>query len=271
MDSIPPYFLTSFRLILASFFLIFICWYNGISNNFSIDKKSLMIIAILGNVIPFNLIAWSELYVDSVIASSLIGTMPLFTFVISKFFKGAQKNLKLNTFFGLIIGFIGMIIFVNPTGSFVFNYSAFFSAIIVFSAICYAFSANWVKTLNKHSSLKIASESTIVATIISLPVSFFFQYYSEKDFFENIENVSFKSFLSASILGLICTGFAIIIFFKIIKLQSAVFASQSNYLIPCFGFIWSFIFLNEILDFSLLFGLAFIVIGGFLVNKNIST
>ena len=73
--------------------------------------------------------------------------------------------------------------------------------------------------------------------------------------------------MSASILGLICTAFAIFIFFSLIEKQSAVFASQSNYLIPCFGSLWSVIFLNEILTLNMFFGLILIVFSGWIVNK----
>ena len=51
-----------------------------------------------------------------------------------------------------------------------------------------------------------------------------------------ITQITFKSLISATILGVLCTGLAIWIFFKLIEKENAVFASQSNYLIPCFGF-----------------------------------
>ena len=57
--------------------------------------------------------------------------------------------------------------------------------------------------------------------------------------------LTFKSIISATILGVLCTGLAIWVFFKLIEKENAVFASQSNYLIPCFGFLWSFLFLMK--------------------------
>ena len=87
VDSIHPVLLTSYRLIIASVILLFFCNLNKIKKLFKNNKKDLIIIALFGNVLPFNLISWSQLHVDSLIASTLIGTMPLFTLLISfKFF-----------------------------------------------------------------------------------------------------------------------------------------------------------------------------------------
>ena len=57
-------------------------------------------------------------------------------------------------------------------------------------------------------------------------------------------------------------------FFNLIKIKDAIFASQSNFLIPCFGTLWSFIFLDEILSHHMIYGLLLIVIGGWLVNSS---
>ena len=56
---------------------------HGISIDDRTIKKGELFIALIGNVIPFNLISYSEIFVDSIIASTLIGTMPIFTFFFS--------------------------------------------------------------------------------------------------------------------------------------------------------------------------------------------
>ena len=65
---------------------------------------------------PFNLISWSEVYVDSLVASTLIGTMPIFTFILSLYFF-KTKSPKNNVYLGLVLGFVGMYIFINPNES----------------------------------------------------------------------------------------------------------------------------------------------------------
>ena len=265
VDSIHPVLLTSYRLIIASVILLFFCNLNKIKKLFKNNKKDLIIIALVGNVLPFNLISWSQLYVDSLIASTLIGTMPLFTLLISlNFFK---EKFKIQTINGLVLGFLGMIIFLKPNHESVPDSNLFYPLLIIFSSILYAFSANWVKTVKEKASFELACSSIGVAAFFSIPLSIFLFFIGDNQVTALLSNITLKSFISASFLGVLCTGLAISIFFKLIESKSAVFASQSNYLIPCFGFLWSYIFLDELFTLNLIVGFLFIVIGGFLVNR----
>ena len=193
--------------------------------------------------------------------------MPLFTFIISLFFFKETFS-KIKVFTGLFIGFIGMYVFVNPVESISKNLNLQFSLLIVFSAIMYAFSANWVKTLKNESSLELAFSSISVATVICFSIIIVNMLFQNDFLDSNISQVTLKSLVSATVLGVLCTGLAIWVFFKLIEKENAVFASQSNYLIPCFGFFWSFLFLGEKLSLNLFAGLVLIVLGAFLVNKH---
>ena len=267
VDSIHPVLLTSYRLIIASAILLFFCNLNKIKKLFKNNKKDLIVIALFGNVLPFNLISWSQLYVDSLIASTLIGTMPLFTLLISfNFFK---EKFKIQTINGLVIGFLGMIIFLKPNHESIADSNLFYPLLIIFSSILYAFSANWVKTVKENASFELACSSIGVAAFFSIPLSIFLFFMGDNQVSVLVSNITLKSFISASLLGILCTGLAISIFFKLIESKSAVFASQSNYLIPCFGFLWSYIFLEEIFTLNLIAGFLLIVIGGFLVNRQL--
>ena len=252
--------------MLPPFFFFFFCELKKIKFLFLNNKKDLFIIALFGNVIPFNLISWSELYVDSLVASTLIGTMPLFTFLISLFFfKESFKKIKI--LLGLLTGFLGMYIFVDPQESIHKDLNLYFSLLIILSSIMYAFSATWVKTLKNKSSLELAFSSIAVASFISF-LLIIVSIMIQNDFTNlSINEVKLGSIISATILGVLCTGLAIWVFFKLIEKENAVFASQSNYLIPCFGFLWSFLFLDERLSFNLFIGLVLIVLGAFIVNN----
>ena len=227
-----------------------------------------MCIAIFGNVLPFNIISYSEKYVDSIVAATLIGTMPLFTFILS-IFMSENKKPNIFGFFGVSVGFVGMLIFINPLKLNLVSYSLHASILIILSAFFYGVSANIVKRIFGFSALEIATYSTVIATIISLPVLILNFYHYDHSVIEVLKTTDLLSFLSATILGVLCTGIAIIVFFNLIKLKTAVFASQSNFLIPCFGSLWSFIFLSEKLSLSMFYGLTLIVLGGWLVNRSL--
>lgn len=261
----PPSFLTFYRLIIASFFLIFFCNKIELKKMIISNKLLFASVAIFGNVVPFNLISLSETKVDSIVAATLIGTMPLFTVLISLLIIKNEK-IGLLSMLGIIIGFIGMLVFIEPSRFTLSSNTIFFSFLVVISAFSYGLSANIVKIIRDYSSLEIATFTTILATIFALPVLIINSFTLEKSFLVILTNISLKSLISATILGVICTGLAILIFFNLIKTKNAVFASQSNFLIPCFGAFWSFIFLDEELSQNMLYGLLLIVIGGWMVN-----
>ncbi len=268
IDSIPPSLLTFYRLFIASIFLLFVCNIKRIVRIHKNQFFGFFCIAIFGNVLPFNIISYSEKYVDSIIAATLIGTMPLFTFLIA-IFMTKKKTLDFYSFIGVSVGFMGMIIFLNPFELDLKSQSLQASMLIVLSAFFYGLSANFVKKIYGFSALEIATLSTVLATIISLPFLIFNFYYYEHPIYETLKGIKLSSFLAATILGFLCTGIAILMFFNLIKLRTAVFASQSNFLIPCFGSVWSYMFLSETLSVFMFYGLIFIVFGGWLVNRSL--
>ena len=184
----------------------------------------------------------------------------------TNFFK---EKFKIQTINGLVLGFLGMIIFLKPNHESVPDSNLFYPLLIIFSSIFYAFSANWVKTVKENASFELACSSIGVAAFFSIPLSIFLFFVGDNQVSVLLSNITLKSFISASFLGVLCTGLAISIFFKLIESKSAVFASQSNYLIPCFGFLWSYIFLEEVFTLNLIAGFLLIVIGGFLVNRQL--
>lgn len=265
--SIEPHILTFLRLLVASIILSIFLKFTSNETIFNKDSiKKLFFIAIVGNLIPFNLISWGELYVDSVVASTLIGTMPLFTCLVSHFSKDGERANNM-VFGGLFIGFIGILLLfeINPLDF--FKKENLVNLLILFSALCYAFSANCVKGIAKMSSLKVATSSTIYATFLSLITLPFINFSYHQTFLVNLSSITTKSLLACMFLGVFCTAFAIIIFFYLIKKNSAVFASQSNFFIPCFGLIWSYLFLSEKITSSLVFSLILIVCSLLIVHK----
>ena len=78
------------------------------------------------------------------------------------------------------------------------------------------------------------------------------------------------SVISITYLGIIATGLAWVLRFKVLKDNGLVFQSQVAYLIPIFGVILGFIFLDELITFKVLVSLIAIVIGIYFVKKSTS-
>ena len=76
--------------------------------------------------------------------------------------------------------------------------------------------------------------------------------------------------ISITYLGIIATGLAWVLRFKVLKDNGLVFQSQVAYLIPIFGVILGYVFLDELITFKVLVALVAIVIGIYFVKKSTS-
>ena len=78
---------------------------------------------------------------------------------------------------------------------------------------------------------------------------------------------SIESSISVIYLGLVATGVAWLLRFHILKNNGLIFQSQVSYLIPIFGILLGYIFLNEIITPKILVSLIAVLIGLYFVKK----
>ena len=79
---------------------------------------------------------------------------------------------------------------------------------------------------------------------------------------------SWQSTLSLLYLGIIATGLAWLIRFRILTVNGLVFQTQVAYLIPIFGIIFGYFLMDEVLTWRVLFSLVVILVGIYIFKKN---
>ena len=75
------------------------------------------------------------------------------------------------------------------------------------------------------------------------------------------------SLISAIYLGIVPTGVAWLLRFRILKNNGLIFQSQVSYLIPIFGTILGYIFLQELITIKVLISLIAVCVGVYFVRK----
>ena len=80
-------------------------------------------------------------------------------------------------------------------------------------------------------------------------------------------NPRLDSIISVIYLGLVSTGVAWLLRFRILVNNGLIFQSQVSYLIPIFGTILGYIFLQELITIKVLISLISVVIGIYFVRK----
>ncbi len=221
----------------------------------------LMGVGYLGSLIPFTLFAIAQTQVPSAIAGMINTLTPIFTLIIGVFlFK--NKTLK-HQFFGAFLGLFGAIILITSRSSAIGSFPVYYGVFMIFATMCYGTNINIVNSkLHAMKTIDITSVSFVMAAI---PCFFYLALPSNRAFLSQVDvlGVSMVATLMIVVLG---TFIATLIFFKIVKLTNAMFASLTAYLIPIVAVLCGGID-GEHLKIMYAVGITFILLGAYLAKQ----
>ena len=247
--------LVQMRLLIASSVFVPILLRNKYIQLLSFTWKHSLVLAITNNAIPFTLFSFGSFGADSNILAILNATTAFNTMIIAFFWLNEKVTPK--QIFGLILGFVGVIILVNPESS---STSIFSAILCLLGAACYSFSTVFIQKYSQSSDkLVLIGWSIVFSAFIMIPLTLL-----------NLptEIPSFKAFIAATWLGSISTGLAFFGYVYLIEKIGAVKTSTVAYFLPIFGIIWGAIFLGEIISFGIILGCGTILIGVFFATSN---
>lgn len=251
--------LGSLRLIFSAVFLVLI----GYKSLFKLTKsqwKYVALTAVFGTFIPAYLFALAETEIDSSTTAVLNSLTPLNTLILGIIAFGVP--FKKNQFIGICIGFIGSILLVFNGASNHPEQNYYYALLVVLASICYATNVNLIKKyLPTVAPLSITTGNFLVL----LTPAALLLYFS--GFFDIISAPEVQISMGyIAILGIVGTGIANILFFKLIQISSPVFATSVTYLIPIVAFFWGLLD-HEILTPIQFMGAFIILIGVYLSSK----
>jgi drug/metabolite transporter (DMT)-like permease len=250
----------AYRIVVA--FLIFLPWAIGGWRQVPPAKWKYIIVAgILGNLIPAFLFTNAQMQMESSVAGILNTLTPIFTFLVSVLFFGQPA--KKWQMVGLALGFAGAVglSFVAAGGQVgTFNAHAL---LILVATICYGISVNTIsKYLAGVKSLIISASAMLVVGPLALA------HLLSGDFVDRVpvSPQSWAAFGYITVLGVLSTALGLLLFNKLVKITSPVFASAVTYIIPIFALGWGLLD-GEHLTYLHLLGMTLIVAGVYAVNK----
>lgn len=256
---LTPMQLGSLRIIFAAIFLLII-GFKSLAKIPHIQWKYIALTASLGTFIPAYLFAIAQTQIDSSVSAILNSLTPMNTMILGFLFFGL--SFKRSQLYGVIIGLIGTCLLIINGAFHHPEQNYYYAILILIASICYATNVNLIKKyLSDLSPLSITTGNFLVLLIPALIVLFY------SGFFTVVSKESVQhSVLFIMILGVVGTGIANIIFFKIIQISSPVFATSVTYLIPIVAFSWGLID-SEILSPLQFLGAVIILIGVYLSAK----
>jgi len=258
--SFGPVTIAFLRIFFGAIPVVALCLYKKIKiEAFSKDWQWFALIGMVNLVIPFFLIAYGIQKVQSNLAAILMASTPLSATVLAHFFTSNEK-INFTKTFGVLLGFSGIVFLFSD--NILINENNFLSALIIFFASTfYVIGGLLTLKISNKKNENVTASILIWGVIFLIPIT----ALTEKPW--NL-NPSLDSTISIVYLGVVATGLAWLLRFRILKNNGLVFQAQVAYLIPIFGIILSYIFLREIITPKVLVAVVAIIIGIYFVKKS---
>jgi len=258
--SFGPVTIAFLRVFFGAIPVLLLCYFKNIKiEAFSNDWHWFAMIGFINLVAPFFLIAYGVKSVQSNLAAILMSTTPLSSTVLGHLYLKNEKFNFVKTI-GILIGFSGIVFLFSD--NLLIDENNFISALLILlGSTCYVIGGVLTLKISKKRNENVTGSILIWATIILLPIV---------SFLEQPWNLSprLDSTISVIYLGIVSTGVAWLLRFRILKQNGLIFQSQVAYLIPIFGVIFGYFLMDEIITWKVIVSLVVILIGIYIFKKN---
>ena len=253
-DDFGPILLVNLRLLLAgALFLPFLLQKKYLAY-FKSHFSGILILGIFSNAFPFTMFSYASLGATSNMLGILNGTTAFMTMVVAYFW--LKESITPKQIFGIILGFLGILVLVNPAnGSATLGASGF----ALVGALSYSFSGVYIQKYQlKANKFVLIGWAMLFGGLLLTPLSFF-----------NLPDQMPDNNAIAALLwlGIVSTGIAYLGYIRLIEQIGAVRTSTVTYLLPVFSIIWGSIFLQEKITWIIFGGFIFVMIGMYFANN----
>ena len=258
--SYDAFTLALIRVIFASIPLVLLCKIKNIRiKAFTKNWKPYALIGLCNIAIPFTLIAIGTSQINSYLAAMLMSTTPMSGSVLAHFFTNDEKITFLKSV-GILIGFAG-VIFLFFDDLIINSDNYIYALITILGSTFYSIGGIMTLRLKKEGNENVTTSTTLWSIIFLFPLAIIFESPWQLQ-------PTFESTMSLLYLGVVATGLAWLIRFRILTVNGLVFQTQVAYLIPIFGVIFGYFLMSEIITWRVLISLIVIILGIYIVKKN---
>ena len=252
-----PIFLIEMRVLSGLAVLLPLVLFLGKLAEFQKHWKMIATVSLMNMAIPFCFFAFSAVYIGAGLLSIINATVPIFSACVA--YVVYKERLSRSSLLGLLIGFLGVVVLMfNPDESFGSSgWLAILSALL--ACLLYGTAINLtVNNLQGVSGLTITAGGLFVSSLVLLP----FAFWARPEVLP-VGNIWWSVFA----LGIVCTGFGFVMFYRLIDRIGAGRAIMTTYLIPVFSILWGNIFLGESVTLIMVVGCILVLLGVGLTTK----
>jgi len=247
-----PFFLIEMRVASALLVLLPVCIVLGKQHEIVSNWRPIFLLSICNMTVPFCLVAYATLNIGAGLASIINATVPFFTAILA--FTLWQQRLSLKAIVGMFIGFFGVVLLMlDYSGPVASSTSLLAIAAGILASVFYGLAINLMaQYLPAASGVAVTTGSLIFSSLTLLPLALW----------QMPENMPTGSiWLSVLSLGIICTGFAFVLFYRLISRIGSNLAVTNTFMIPLFSLFWANLFLAEEVTLFMLFACTLVLTG----------
>jgi len=260
LHGVTPLTVMSVRILLAGAALLLLIrvrktpFPRGIQNWIKIGWM-----ALFGTLIPFFLVPWGQLQIDSSLAAILMAVNPLFALTLGHFFSDHER-FTLRQLLAMLVGFSGILLVFGENAISSINGNIWAQLAVIGAGFCYTISGVIVSRVRGASADSVSASIFICSSVIVFPLWMIL----EQPWSLHFET---ESLLALTHLGLVSTGMAFLMRYYIILRAGAVFLSYVAFIIPMFGILFGILFLGETISVNTMGAVVLILSGVYLGRK----
>lgn len=261
LETVPPFYSAGFRFFLAFLLLYIYAKIKGYKIPKDISSHIFFIqFGLINFLIGYASVYWGEQYINSGLTSVLFAVMPFYTMIFSIWMLPSE-SITFKKVTGLLVGFSGVLAIFNDQLQFSSDYAVYGMIAVLISP---AFSAMGTligkKATKTYHPVVLTTFPMFYCSVALFSLSIIFEDQGQAVF----TNVAVFSIIYLAIFG---TAIAFVLYFWMLKQQSAILMSMITFVTPPLALLWGWLLLDESVNRYLILGLILILSGIFLARK----
>lgn len=260
VPALGPVWLIEWRVLLGALLLALAGRWFRHSLALRTHWRHYLVLGLFNSALPFVLFAWAAQTLTASLLSVVNATAPIWGAVIA--WAWGREPLRGRVAAGLALGVIGVALLMGLDPAMLKPGSGWVLAAVLLAPCCYAIASHYAKSAsNTLLPYANAHGSMWAATLLLWPVLPFAGHAP-------MPQTATPVLVWGAVLGLglLCTGLAYLMYFRLVAALGAASALTVTFLIPVFGILWGHLFLGEAVGWQTLAGALVVLTGTALVT-----
>jgi drug/metabolite transporter (DMT)-like permease len=217
--------------------------------------RHFLILGLINSALPFLLFAIAARTLSASLMAILNATAPIWGALVGALW--SRRLPRPSVFVGLLLGIVGVAILVRFDPSSVGEAAHLAILLGLGAALCYGITTTYAHSAPRVDAFSNAEGSMWAATLWIVPAVPFFAHPTP---------LSSTLVMSVLALGIVCSGIAYLLYFRLIADLGPAPALTVTFLVPIFGILWGHLFLGETVGWDTLLGAMIVIAGTALVT-----